>query len=1335
MLAASRLDSLNGLLYNTWNMRGSPDLLLRHQSSSAFCVLFLIFVVVLILPSLVSAQPPADLSFGINWQVQRGSLSCVWFLDSKTGWAAGDGRQILHTVDGGLHWARQPSGTKRQLKYIFFLNGNIGWAGSSDELLATADSGKTWQIATSKDQNFTVIDAIYFVSPSIGWAAGGGAGIAMTADGGKTWQRQHLDEGILASIYFVDANNGWVVGQNGTNGSIYSTNDGGKTWKSRQYEHYKLNAVYFVDRRHGWIVGEKGLILSTSDAGQTWVPQDSRVSYALSAVQFVNPTIGWAAGEQGGALYTADGGKLWQPGKTDRKNKLNSISFVDASHGYAVGEGGIVLQTADGGHSWREELAGAGSDLEDVVFVDESHGWTAGHDGVIMMTRDGGATWSNQRSDTKEELQSLAFVDTERGWAVGNKGTALTTTNGGGTWAAFPLDLGKGKQNLNQVFFVDPNDGWIAGDNGLLFSTTDGGREWISRHPGIPQDLGGIFFLNASDGWLVGNHGVILVTQDGGKTWTKQKSPTTDALSSVQFINNQVGWIAGSGIVLTTENGGKNWTSRPSESFSTTDLRFVFFLNRSMGWVGGGSFDSSSLSFSTDRGENWYDEDYPTDADINAMSFPKNSKTGWAVGEYGTILKGTFNGKYAPYLTGFSAKDQSTGIALSWKVQAPHPQKVEYARVLFTVGDQRSASQIDISGIRISGDGSTLLKWNPAAYGVAEGSAIHYQITLNDPGGYTYIQDIPDSYVYKPWWSRQNSIVKSAIVTMASLSAYVIVCLLVFWCSPLALLWIYLRLPLKDLVALAPSNPVSLLVAGVLAGTGLPYLVRLPRVRRAWVSAYRASALKLSDLDDRLKKAFLQEADVLDAWVERHEARARGAYGRLAAVEERKFYIQLPLRVGSRSEGQRWPDPKPDDFRPLFAGEYAILAVIGEGGCGKSTLAFQLGRWALADSPAERICPHKMIPVVIEQEIQDILAVTVAELKGMLGTEDIDPDAVANLLRYKRLLIIVDALSERGASTQQKVQTAHQCLDLNALVVTSRRSLNFGTRAVTELRPEMITLDRLVFFMAEYLRRIGAEDLFPARESLKLADRLLALAEREESQLSLTPLLVKLYLEQAATIRKSNQSIDLLPISFSEIVLDYLRRTNPSVPGGPEPIENDVLIRAVRVLGWCSLGSPALDQEIKAGALIPRDFVREAAAQTLDAAHLPVPSNRIISSLISTGVIKEHTVGGTAILRFTFDPVAEYTGALHVVDRLRGDATAWTAWFQKVVRAPGAPLTVQGFLIALDDCIEAGRSVWSIPLFELASFRRTKPQGSEEVEAAATISSAIDPFLSQNDGS
>lgn len=1318
-------------------MRRSRGLFLRHQSSWVFRGLFLIFVMVLILPSLVSAQPPADLPFGINWQVQKGSLSSAWFLDSKTGWAVGDGRQILHTLDGGLNWTRQPSGAKGQLKYIFF-NGNIGWAGSNDQLLTTTDSGKTWQMATSKDQNFTVIDAIYFVSPSIGWAAGGGAGIAMTADGGKTWQRQHLDKGILTSIYFVDADNGWVVGQNGANGLILSTNDGGKTWKSRQYEHYQLNAVYFADRQHGWIVGERGLILSTSDAGQTWALQDSKVSYALSALQFVNPTIGWAAGEQGGILYTADGGKLWQPGKTDRKNKLNSISFVDASHGYAVGEGGIVLQTADGGHSWREELAGTGSDLENVFFVDESHGWTAGADGVIMMTKDGGTIWSNQSSNTKEKLASLAFVDTERGWAVGNKGTALMTTNGGDTWAAFPLDPGNSKQDLNQVFFVDPNDGWIVGDNGLLFSTTDGGREWISRHPGRPQDLSGIFFLNASDGWLVGNHGVILVTQDGGKNWTQQKSPTNDALSSVSFVNSDVGWIAGGdsgGIVLTTENGGKKWTSRTSESFSSSDLQFVFLLNRSMGWVGGTGIYWSSFSFSTDRGENWYDEDDPTDADINSMSFPRNSKTGWAVGDHGTILKGTFNGKYAPYLTGFSAKDQSTGIALSWKVQAPHPQKVECARVLFTVGDQRSASQIDISGIRISGDGSAAMKWNPAAYGVAEGSAIHYQITLDDPGGYTYIQDIPDSYIYKPWWSRQNSIVKTAVVTIAALSAYAVICLLVFWCSPLALLWIYLRLPLKDLVALAPSNPVSLLVAGVLAGTGLPYLVRLTRVRRAWVSAYRASAVKLSDLDDRLKKAYLEEADVLDAWVEKHEVRAGEAYGRLAAVEERKFYIQLPLRVGSRSDGQRWPDPKPDDFRPLFSGEYAILAVIGEGGCGKSTLAFQLGRWALADSPAERICPHKMIPVVIEQEIQDILAVTVAELKGMLGTEDIDPDAVANLLRYKRLLIIIDALSERGASTQQKVQTAHQCQDLNALVVTSRRPLNFGARAVTELRPELITLDRLVFFMAEYLRRIGAEDLFPARESLKLADRLLALAEREERQLSLTPLLVKLFLEQAVTIRKRNQSIELLPISFSEIVLDYLRRTNPSVSGGPEPIEDDALIRAVRVLGWCSLGSPSLDQEIKAGALIPRDFVREAAAQALDAAHLPVPSNRIISSLISTGVIKEHTVGGTAILRFTFDPIAEYTGAMHVVDRLRGDATAWAAWFQKVVRVPGAPLTIQGFLTALDDCIEASRSVWSIPVFKLASFQRTKPPGSEEVEAAATVSSAIDPFLSQNNGS
>jgi photosystem II stability/assembly factor-like uncharacterized protein len=52
----------------------------------------------------------------------------VKFVDALEGWAVGGEGTIIHTVDGGVHWTSQPSGTQHPLERVFFTNRNRGWA-------------------------------------------------------------------------------------------------------------------------------------------------------------------------------------------------------------------------------------------------------------------------------------------------------------------------------------------------------------------------------------------------------------------------------------------------------------------------------------------------------------------------------------------------------------------------------------------------------------------------------------------------------------------------------------------------------------------------------------------------------------------------------------------------------------------------------------------------------------------------------------------------------------------------------------------------------------------------------------------------------------------------------------------------------------------------------------------------------------------------------------------------------------------------------------------------------------------------------------------------------
>ncbi|NIV10274.1 MAG: glycosyl hydrolase, partial [Aliifodinibius sp.] len=73
-------------------------------------------------------------------------MRSVYFLDTMTGWAAGDGGHILKTTDGGATWNILSNGIIDMVMSISFVNSNIGWAiGSSGApsymILKTTDGG------------------------------------------------------------------------------------------------------------------------------------------------------------------------------------------------------------------------------------------------------------------------------------------------------------------------------------------------------------------------------------------------------------------------------------------------------------------------------------------------------------------------------------------------------------------------------------------------------------------------------------------------------------------------------------------------------------------------------------------------------------------------------------------------------------------------------------------------------------------------------------------------------------------------------------------------------------------------------------------------------------------------------------------------------------------------------------------------------------------------------------------------------------------------------------------------------------------------------------------
>jgi hypothetical protein len=195
------------------------------------------------------------------------------------------------------------------------------------------------------------------------------------------------------------------------------------------------------------------------------------------------------------------------------------------------------------------------------------------------------------------------------------------------------------------------------------------------------------------------------------------------------------------------------------------------------------------------------------------------------------------------------------------------------------------------------------------------------------------------------------------------------------------------------------------------------------------------------------------------------------------------------------------------------------------------------------------------------------------------------------------------------------------------------------------------------------------------------------LVEKGDAKRTVTPLLIRLFIDQAVKLRKAGETFARLPKSIPETMLAYLQVTNPQDEATPNFIRDDVIVTAVQVLGWCSLEPN----------YIPQDFSRREAELRLQESAHGVSSVNVIDRLIKNGVLTERSRAGSRLLRFSLDPLAEYMTALHWLNQLwtrarlqneRDEAAKkWAEWLSRLQTLASYPKDIGGFLLAMEDCV------------------------------------------------
>ena len=448
---------------------------------------------------------------------------------------------------------------------------------------------------------------------------------------------------------------------------------------------------------------------------------------------------------------------------------------------------------------------------------------------------------------------------------------------------------------------------------------------------------------------------------------------------------------------------------------------------------------------------------------------------------------------------------------------------------------------------------------------------------------------------------------------------------------------------------------------------------------------------------------------VLDAWVQSKVVTARREYNKKKKYIKLNVYISIPVNLNK----EIITNFKGKNLQDYFKEKKECLLIWGEGGLGKTSLAYQLGNWAMSEKPEDRICKHQMLPIFLQKEpdfqVEKGKEMFIQAIENNLnelidGNEEkeIPRELLVQLLKKRRLLVIVDGLSEKSENIRTQFRSVLPGFYANALVITSRTKEDEMSINKTELIPSKFHKDRLIKFINDYLEGQGKSNSFKDKdtEDIKKGIEKLFKMDLEDSPEEITVLLVKLYIDLIINTQddtdKADKNLDSLPRDVPDLMLKYLN----SLTNKNDFLENknkEQLYWKVQkntfLIAWECLKKSYQPKTAKRNDVL--DLLKKEQAEAYPAEEY-LQYLEADLQIIKRGPIENH-------ISFYLDPLAEYMAALYIVDLNQDDKQKWDYFLDQADEL--GKKDTQGFLRAVQDCClakqEDKKAEFIIPKFVL----------------------------------
>ncbi|HBO1995413.1 TPA: hypothetical protein L4G24_001967 [Pseudomonas aeruginosa] len=361
------------------------------------------------------------------------------------------------------------------------LSGSYSWAGS-DALQESAP-------ITDRAVSSLLLDVVRAGERLV--AVGERGFIVYSDDQGQSWKQSQVPvRTTLTAVYFATPSRGWSVGHDGV---VLASLDGGETWVKQldghQANQISLNAAAKrleeleaeisdsgeeLSEEQELMLGNAQLLLDDSEAFN-----EDGATRPLLDLWFKNPSEGIVVGAYGLILRTSDGGETWHSLAPKMPNPdlfhYNAIAQAGSSL-FIAGEAGSVFRSDDEGQDWQAlESPYEGSYFGVLGSEQGREVLIMGLKGHLFSSHDRGESWAELETGTDHTLSSGSVSADNSVMLVGYSGTRLLRAPGQQAFTVLPVRIPFPYSAVSPA----PDGGWIlAGYGGVTrLEPSEGKRE------------------------------------------------------------------------------------------------------------------------------------------------------------------------------------------------------------------------------------------------------------------------------------------------------------------------------------------------------------------------------------------------------------------------------------------------------------------------------------------------------------------------------------------------------------------------------------------------------------------------------------------------------------------------------------------------------------------------------------------------------------------------------------------------------------------------------------------------------------------------------------------